>query len=396
MPWKEDGPMQRRVELIREWKEGESVTALAEAYGVARKTIYKWIEREASEGIAGLADRSRSPHTSPQRLSEEMIARILQARQRWGWGPRKLLVKLAAATPEQRLPSASTVAELLRSKGLSQARKRRLRTPPYGQPFAGVEQANQTWCADFKGWFRTGEGTRCDPLTITDAYSRYLLCCQIAAKTDTLHVEALFDAAFREYGLPEVIHTDNGAPFASRAPGGLSRLSMRWVRLGIVAERSRPSSPQDNGRHERMHRTLKQETLQPPARNPKRQQDAFQSWQKLYNEERPHESLNYRTPAACYAKSPRSFPRRVPEVEYDSGIFVRRVTQKGDLNWKNQRFFVSEIFAAQSLGLCPNHDRYYEVFYGPLSIGWFDTHQHQFHRSEPKSLRKERNQGLWK
>ena len=183
------------------------------------------------------------------------------------------------------MPAASTIAELLRRKGLSHARQRRVRTPRYAQPLAAVEQANQTWCADFKGWFRTGDGTRCDPLTITDAHSRYLLCCQIAAKTDTVHVEALFDAAFREYGMPQVIHTDNGAPFASKAPGGLSRLSMRWVRLGIVAERSRPGSPQDNGRHERMHRSLKQETLRPPARNPRLQQRAFHRFQTMVNHE---------------------------------------------------------------------------------------------------------------
>jgi putative transposase len=380
--------MEQRVELIREWKGGESIQALAEMYGVARKTVYKWIERDASEGSAGLADRSRAPHTSPQRLSEEMVARILQVRQRWNWGPRKLLVKLAAAMPNQKLPSASTIAEVLRSKGLSQAPKRRRRTPLYDQPFADAGAPNQTWCADFKGWFRTADGTRCDPLTISDAHSRYLLCCQIAAKTDTPHVEALFDHAFRQYGLPDVIHTDNGAPFASRAPKGLSRLSMRWVRLGIVAERSRPASPQDNGRHERMHRTLKQETLDPPARNPQRQQEAFHLWRAEYNDERPHEALDYRTPAACYRASPRAFPRRVPEVEYDSATFVRRVSAKGDLNWQGERFFVSEIFGGQSLGLRPNHDRYYDVLYGPLQIGWFDTFHCRFHRREPKSLRK--------
>src|ERR1039458_1105576 len=392
MPWKDDGPMEQRVELIREWKDGESIVSLAESYGVTRKTIYKWMDRYAAEGAAGLEDRSRAPHTNPQRLSEETVAQIIEARQRWGWGPRKLLVKLAQAAPGVKMPAASTIAELLRSKGLSHARKRRVRTPLYPLPFAAVEQANQTWCADFVsyqwGWFRTADGTRCDPLTVTDAHSRYLLCCQIAAKTDTPHVEALFDATFREYGLPDVIHTDNGAPFASRAPGGLSRLSMRWVRLGIVAERSRPSSPQDNGRHERMHRSLKQETLAPPARTARQQQSAFHAWQKIYNEERPHESLVYQTPGSCYQRSLRSFPRRVPEVEYDAGIFVRRVSQKRDLNWKGERFFVSELFGAQSLGLRPSHDRYYEVLYGPLQIGWFDTFQHQFHRREPKSLRK--------
>src|ERR1035438_8503674 len=238
MPWKEDGPMELRAELIREWKEGESVTALAEAYGVSRKTIYKWLGRHESEGTAGLADRSRAPHNSPLKVSAEMIAHIIETRQHWGWGPRKLLVKMAEAWPEEKIPSASTVAEVLRGKGLSHARKRRLRTPPYAEPFADVAQCNRTWCADFKGWFRTRDGTRCDPLTITDAYSRFLLCCQIAVKADTVHVEALFDAAFREYGLPEVIHTDNGAPFASRAPGGLSRLSMRWVRPNGARTRS--------------------------------------------------------------------------------------------------------------------------------------------------------------
>lgn len=379
--------MERRVELIREWKDGESIVSLAETYGVSRKTIYKWIDRHAAEGPAGLQDRSRAPHASPQRLSEATIARVIEARQRWGWGPRKLIVKLAEAVPDETVPAASTIAELLRRKGLSHTRKRRVRTPLYAEPIAAAAAANQIWCADFKGWFLTGDGTRCDPLTITDAHSRYLLCCQIAAKTDRAHVEALFDAAFREYGMPSVIHTDNGAPFASRAPGGLSRLSMRWVRLGIVAERSRPASPQDNGRHERMHRTLKQETLRPPERNPRRQQDAFHAWRKIYNDERPHEALAYRTPASCYQRSLRAFPRRVPEVEYDSDVQVRRISNKGDLKWKGERTFVSETFAYEYVGLRVNDDRYYEVLYGPLVVGWFDTFVHRFHRTLPRRLR---------
>jgi putative transposase len=381
--------MQQRIELIREWNDGESIVSLAESYGVSRKTIYKWIDRHAAAGAAGLEDRSRAPLRSPQKMTEETIARIIAARQRWGWGPRKLLVKMEEASGVKG-PAASTIAELLRSKGLSRRPRRRVRTPLYGPPIAAVEQANQTWCADFKGWFLTGDGTRCDPLTITDAHSRYLLCCQIAAKTDRAHVEALFDQAFREYGLPEVIHTDNGAPFASRAPGGLSRLSMRWVRLGIIAERSRPASPQDNGRHERMHRTLKQETLGPPERTPRRQQDAFGRFQNIYNHERPHESLDYKTPASCYARSPRPFPRRVPEVEYDADVAVRRVSESGDLNWKGERTFVSEIFEHQYLGLRESDERYYQVFYGPLAIGWLDTFRHRFHRRMPRSLREQK------
>jgi putative transposase len=379
--------MERRVELIREWNDGESIVSLAESYRVSRKTIYKWIDRHAAEGTAGLEDRSRAPHSSPQRLSEETIARVIAARQRWGWGPRKLIVKLAQAMPDGKVPAASTIAELLRSKGLSHPRRRRVRTPLYAEPIVAAAAVNQTWCADFKGWFRTGDGVRCDPLTITDAHSRYLLCCQIAAKTDRTHVEALFDAAFREYGMPSVIHTDNGAPFASRAPGGLSRLSMRWVRLGIVAQRSRPASPQDNGRHERMHRTLKQETLRPPARTARQQQDAFHAWRKIYNHDRPHESLAYKTPASCYARSPRPFPRRVPEVEYDTDMHVRRISEKGDLKWKGERAFVSETFAYECVGLRASDDRYYEVCYGPLVVGWLDTFEPRFHRTLPRRLR---------
>ena len=282
--------MEQRIELIREWKEGESIAALAAMHGVSRKTIYKWIERHAEEGSAGLAERSRAPHTSPRRLSEERIASIVAARHRRGWGPRKLVRKLQPLGSEK-VPSASTIAEVLRATGLSHARKRLVRTPPYGPPFAEASEAHQTWCADCKGWFRAADGTRGDPLTISDAHSRYLPGCQIAAKTDTTHVEALFDAAFREYGLPEAMHADHGAPFAGRAPGGLRRLSMRWIRRGIVAGRSRPASPQDNGRHERMHRGWKHDTLQPPERNPRKRQEMFGRFQAAYNQERPHEAL---------------------------------------------------------------------------------------------------------
>lgn len=286
--------MDLRVQLIQDHQNGHSISELTELYEVSRKTVYKWLERHQAEGVAGLADRSRTPLHCPSRVSEEITAQIIAARQRWKWGPRKLRVKLAAAQPEVEWPAESTIGDVLQRAGLTHARKKRVRTPPYAQPFAAVEEANQTWCADFKGWFRTGDGTRCDPLTITDAHSRYLLRCRITPKTDGVHVEAVFDAAFHEFGLPRVIHTDNGTPFASRAPGGLSRVSMRWVKLGIMPQGSRPASPQDNGRHERMHCTLKQATLKPPQPSVRRQ-------------------------------------RRVPPLEYDSDVLVRRVSQQGSL-----------------------------------------------------------------
>jgi putative transposase len=387
MPWKESKTMDLRVQLIQDYDEGESISALAEIYGVARKTIYKWLERHNAAGVVGLADRSRAPQHSPHKLSEDVIADIIAARQRWNWGPRKLRVKLAAAQPQITWPAESTIGEVLKRAGLTHRRKPRIRTPPYGQPFASIDAANQTWCADFKGWFRTGDGKRCDPLTITDAHSRNLLRCQITPRADTIHVAAIFDAAFREHGLPLVIHTDNGVPFASCAPGGLSRVSMRWVKLGIVPQRSRPASPQDNGRHERMHSTLKQATLQPPERNARRQQDAFDRFLHEYNHDRPHEALDDATPASCYTASCRPMPRRVPELDYGEDVMVRRISQQGSLKVNGERTFVSEIFAYEWMGLRALDERYSEVLYGPVTVGFLDTFRHSFHRALSVRLR---------
>ena len=389
MPWKESNTMDLRVQLIQDHEEGQSISELADLYELSSKTVYKWLERHAEEGVAGLANRSRAPLHSPSRVSEEITAQIVAARQRWKWGPRKLRVKLAAAQPELVWPAESTIGDVLERAGLTHTRKKRVRTPPYAQPFAEVEQANQTWCADFKGWFRTGDGTRCDPLTITDAHSRYLLRCHITPKTDGVHVEAVFDAAFHEFGLPVVIHTDNGVPFASRAPGGLSRVSMRWVRLGIVPERSRPASPQDNGRHERMHSTLKHATLKPPQRTARRQQEAFDRFQLEYNQERPHEALQDGTPASFYTASCRQMPRRVQALEYGEDVLVRRVSQQGSLRMKGERIFLSEIFAYEFIGLRALDERYFQVLYGPVPLGYLDTFRHLFHRALRPALRQQ-------
>lgn len=383
--------MDLRVQLIHDYQEGESIAALADIYQIARKTIYKWLERYQSDGVMGLHDRSRKPQHSPSRLEQRTIDTILAARQRWGWGPRKLRGKLMEQHPEIVWPAPSTIGEVLKRSGLTHPRKVRVRTPPQQQPFAHIEAANQTWCADFKGWFRTHDGTRCDPLTITDAHTRFLLRCHIVPKTDGLHAAAIFDAAFREYGLPGVIRTDNGTPFASRAPGGLSRLSLRWIKLGILPERTRPASPQDNGRHERMHSTLKQATLCPPARDPRQQQLVFDRFRQYFNHERPHEALGQRPPARCYTPSPRAFPRRVPEIEYEPDLIVRRISQQGSLKWRSERTFLSEIFAYELVGLRPLDERYYVVFYGPVRLGWLDTFRHRFHRR--LSLRLQRQFG---
>ncbi len=329
-------------------------------------------------GLAGLADLSRRPHHSPNQVSAEVEAAIIAARQRWKWGPRKLRIKLCQQDSLVVWPAVSTIAAVLKSKGLAIDRRHRPCTPVQPPPYALPSDANVVWCADYKGWFRSGDGTRIDPLTITDACSRYLLRCQIVERTGHDHAPAVFEAAFREFGLPEVMHTDNGVPFASVAPGGLSRLSMWFVRLGIVPERSRPACPQDNGRQERMHRTLKQATAKPPQATARLQQKAFDEFRLESNQQRPHEALQDRTPQCCYEVSPRCYPRRLPELQYGDQFEVRRVSQQGSVKWKGHRTFISEIFGYQPLGLKAVNEQSLEVCYGPVALGWLDINSIEY------------------
>jgi transposase InsO family protein len=388
MPWKELRVEQQRLLVVQDYEEGASVSALAEVYEVSRKTIYKWLERYEQTGVAGLVDLSRRPHESPRQVNAEVEAAIIEARHRWKWGPRKLRVKLCQQDQTLQWPSVSTIASVLKAKGLTVKRRHRAHTPIQSPPYVLPDKPNAVWCADYKGHFRTGDGARIDPLTITDAFSRYLLRCQIVARTDFAHTQAVFEAAFREFGLPWIIHNDNGVPFASVAPGGLSRLSMWFVRLGITPERSRPGSPQDNGRHERMHRTLKQATASPPQATARLQQRAFDSFRSEFNQHRPHEALGDLTPEACYRTGTRPYPRRVPELEYTDEFEVRRVSQQGSIRWKGERTFISEVFRYEPLGLKQMDDRWLQVYYGPVALGWFDGFRHRFSRSQPRELKK--------
>lgn len=377
---------EQRLSMVEGYREGMSISELAEMNGISRKTVYKWLERYEEGGLKGLNDRSRRPEHCPHQVNVEVEAAIVAARQRWQWGPGKLRVKLCQQDETQVWPAVSTIASILKAKGLVRTRRRKVRTPVQGPPFVTADGPNAVWCADYKGWFRSGDGTRIDPLTITDAESRYLLRCQIVERTGYEGTQAVFEAAFREYGLPKVIHTDNGVPFASVAPGGLSRLSMWFVRLGIVPERSRPGCPQDNGRHERMHRTLKQATARPPKATARLQQKAFHEFQQEYNEQRPHEGLENRTPQSCYQASPRCYPGRVPEVEYGDDLHTRRVSQQGSVKWNGTRTFISEVFAYEPLGLKEVDERWLEIYYGPIRLGWLDGYRHIFKRRRPKAL----------
>jgi transposase InsO family protein len=303
---------------------------------------------------------------------EERILALRRAHMHWG--PRKLKAVLERSAGEQRWPAASTIGALLWREGLVVPRKKRRRVEPYTVPFAMATEANRVWCADFKGWRRTRDGERIDPLTITDACTRYLLRCQAVDKTDTERVRAIFEAAFREYGMPVAIRTDNGAPFASRALAGLSRLAVWWMKLGIVPERIAAGHPEQNGRHERMHRTLEQETMRSMATTRSAQQRRFEQFRREYNEQRPHEALGMETPARCYTPSSRTYPARVPEPEYGSSMLVRRVLTRGEFSWKHQDVFLTETLIGERIGLEPVDGRWYTIYFARFPIAYFDSH----------------------
>jgi transposase InsO family protein len=371
--------MEEKLRFVFEYERDErSMRELCQRYGIARETGYVWLRRYRALGWAGLVERDRAAQHHPNQTPKPMEERVLELRQaHMSWGPRKLKRVLEREQAGRRWPAASTIGTLLKREGLVAGRKKRWRTPPYGAPLAHADGCNRVWCADFKGWFRTGDGERIDPLTISDAHSRYLLRCQAVEKTDTARVRAIFEAAFREYGMPEAIRTDNGAPFASRALAGLSRLAVWWMKLGIVPERIEAGHPEQNGRHERMHRTLKQETAQPAGGTRRVQQRMFDRFRQEYNQVRPHEALEMQTPAERYAVSPRKFPAQVPEPEYPDTMLVRTVQQKGGFRWKKHEVFVSEVLWGERLGLLPVDDRWFTVYFAQCPIARFDS-QHAF------------------
>jgi transposase InsO family protein len=342
---------------------------LCRAFKISRQTGYKWISRFVEHGPRGLEDLPRAPHQHPNAVSEEITKLILQTRGLHPkWGPLKLRAWLERKNPRLALPAPSTIGDILKRHGLAAPRRRRHRVPPYEEPFKECRAPNTVWCADFKGWFLTQDGLRIDPLTISDAHSRFLIRCQAVPKTDFEHVWRIFEASFIEYGLPDAIRTDNGAPFATRAVAGLSRLSIRWIRLGIRPERIAPGKPQQNGRHERMHLTLKNETASPSARNARAQQRRFDEFRQEFNFERPHQALGQQTPATLYTASGRPWTPRLAEIEYPDTMLRRKVFKQGWFSWKNRCVFLSETLRGETVGLEPVDDGVWQVYFGPLAL----------------------------
>jgi putative transposase len=366
--------MEEKLRFVFEHELQErTMTELCQRYEITRQTGYLWLRRYREAGVAGLVQHRRAAHRHPNQMPEELEQRVVQLRQaHMRWGPRKLKRILERDEPGRSWPAASTIGALLQREGLVVPRRKRVRTTPYRQPLAHADGPNRVWCADFKGWFRTADGERIDPLTISDAHSRYLLRCQAVEKTDTARVQAIFEAAFREYGMPAAIRTDNGAPFATRALAGLSRLAVWWIKLGIVPERIAAGHPEQNGSHERMHRTLKQEVAEPPAANRRKQQRALDHFRQEFNHLRPHEALEMRTPAEVYAPSARKFPEQVPEPEYPGYMLVRRVRRQGHFRWQKDEVFLSEVLWGERVGLVPEDDRWFTVYLAQHPIALFD------------------------
>jgi len=370
MPWRETCTMDERLQFMAAWLGGEDCrSSVCARYGISRKTGYKWASRYAADPSAGLTDRSHAPLRVPHKLEADVAALIVALRHRHpSWGPRKLRAALMLREPDRGWPAASTIGDLLGREGLVQRRRRG--SPPLvrSEPFSPITQANDTWCMDFKGWFRTRDGQRCDPLTVSDAHSRYLLACRIVPPTGE-GVGPQIERLLHEYGLPGTIRTDNGPPFASAGAGGLSRLSVSWLKLGVGLERIEPGCPQQNGRHERMHRTLKADTASPPAADPTAQQARFDCFRHVYNQERPHEALGQVPPATVWRPSARPYPSHVEDPSYPSDHAVRRVRSNGEIKWGGNLVFVSDALIGEVVGVAETLTGDWIVRFASIDLG---------------------------
>lgn len=374
MSWKRTDEQAERHRFIEDWLKVEySFSALCDYYGISRKTGYKLINRFKEEGLQATEARSHTRHTHPNRLSDNMQQLILELKHRFPkWGPSKLRDWLVINRTEFHPPAASTISELLKRHGLVKPRRYRRHVPAYSDPFLDCDASNAVWSADYKGQFKVGN-KYCYPLTISDNYSRFLLLCEGLEGPRLESTMKGFEKAFIEYGMPDAIRTDNGTPFASCGVGGLSRLSIWWLKLGILPERIDAGCPEQNGRHERMHRTLKEATAKPAETNFKAQQESFDKFRNEYNQERPHEALNGKRPADVYTASAKQYTGKLEEFDYARNKEIRRVRRNGDIKCFNRQFYLSTLLTGESVGLEIIDDGKAMVYLGRLRLGLVDA-----------------------
>ena len=375
MPWRSCCLMNERLKFVSRLLSGERMAELCREFGISRKTGYKFLRRYESDGEKGLYDRRRLPHRSPNRTPRDMVELIIEARHRRPtWGPKKLRWLLEREHPGVRLPAVSTFAVILKREGLVKGRRRRRRVTPSDKPLQEARRPNEVWAMDFKGQFRMGNGRYCYPLTVSDQHSRYLVLCEGLDSTSAAPSVQALKLAFRTYGLPQVIRSDNGSPFASTGRLGLTTLSVWLMRLGIELERIQPGQPQQNGRHERMHRTLKAETARPAQGNVLAQQECFDRFRKQYNEGRPHEALDMKTPKDVYEPSSKRYSEPLAPLTYPLHDLSCRVTQCGHIKVPvfSRSHYIGQALAGQHLGLRELDDGCWLVNFMHLELGYID------------------------
>jgi len=387
MPFRESSPVEERIALFRAYDSGAfSAAELCRRYGISRDVFYVWKRRRDSGEARWFEERSRAPGRCPHAVPPSMVAAIVAMRQRFArFGPKKIKARLALDAPDVAWPAASTIGDILKREGLVTALPRRRKPVEQGTIVAGSDVPNGEWAIDFKGWFRTADGRRCDPLTVSDTASRYLIAAHITPPTHA-GVKAALETVFGEIGLPEAIRSDNGPPFGSTGAGGLSRLSVWFLRLGIAPRFIPPASPQDNGRHERMHRTLKAETACLPAYDRKQQQARFDIFRAAYNEQRPHEALGQTPPASHWWPPIRRLPARIEEPWYDPDHEVRRVRTDGTIKWRGERVFIGEALIGEVIGLLEQERGGHLVCFCGRDLGLIDAAV-RFHRFAPPRAR---------
>jgi transposase InsO family protein len=387
MPWLETSPMEGRMDFVREYESGLfTMTELAAEYGISRKTGYKWVDRHAADGLAGLQDRSRRPHARPQAADPTLLETLIRLRRRHPhWGAKKLLTVVARRAPRADWPCAATVTTHLKAAGLIPTRRRRHPPRPVAaRPRPPMTVANEVWTTDFKGEFLTGDRRYCYPFTLRDGWSRFVLRCDALTAHTLAVTRPCFERAFAEYGLPDRIRSDNGPPFGGPGLGRLSTLAAWWIRLGIVPERITPGHPEQNGSHEQFHAVLKAETTRPPAASAPAQQRRFTRFCTEYNYERPHEALDQAVPATRFQPSPRPLPRRLPPLDYPGHAEVRRVDKIGYVSWR-QPLYVSAALAGEDVAFEEVDDGIWTVTFATVVLGRFAERQHRIHPIAPVS-----------
>lgn len=353
MGWHETYPEQERLRFFNDWKSRKfSMSDLYFRYKISRKTGYKFINRICTEGTAAAQNRSSAKINYPNLTKPEIALELMQTKVRYPhWGPAKIRDYLKLNAPNMVLPATSTIGDLFKRNGLVKPRRKRKKVPVHTKPLSHCKHPNAVWSVDFKGQFKLGNGEYCYPLTISDNYSRYLICCESLKRPTLENTQNVFLNIFETYGLPDAIRSDNGQPFAGLGIGGLTKLSSWWLKLGINPERIAPGRPDQNGRHERMHRTLKQATANPPQMDENSQQECFVKFIEEYNNERPHEALGGLRPADIYRPSKRFLPEILPVIKYPKEYQIRRVKNNGDIKWCNKRYYISDVLRKEYVGL---------------------------------------------